>query len=32
MHNVEKVINHIRRKMLRALKTPFRQTLNLYSA
>ena len=32
MHNVEKVTNHIRWKMLRVLKTPFRQTLNLYSA
>ena len=30
MHNVEKVTNHIRWKMLRVLKTPFRQTLNLY--
>ena len=28
MHNVEKVTNHIRWKMLRVLKTPFRQTLN----
>lgn len=32
MHNVEKVTNHIRWKMFRVLKTPFRQTLNLYSA
>lgn len=32
MHNEEKVTNHIRWKMLRVLKTPFRQTLNLYFA
>lgn len=32
MHNVEKVCNHIQWKMLRVLKSPFRQTLTLYAA